>query len=67
MSRYILKLKNSWEELPKKNGAYFIISGLGYKEVLLFDESYALWYKPGQEERTCPSCTRFQWIDMEAE
>lgn len=66
----ILKLRNSWEEYPKKTGEYYIIDHCGKKAAYLFSNTTAQWWRKNTEgmrdDRVCPSCTRFQWIDEEA-
>lgn len=61
-----MQLKNSWEELPKESGTYFIINHCAKKKIYGFVETGAQWMDNGSmnSKIVCPSCERFQWIDM---
>ncbi len=70
-----MTFKNSWEELPKKGGTYFVIKNGENKAVFVFSRYGARWVdfdKPGTNGSidqlvVHPDLNRFQWLDEDDE
>jgi excisionase family DNA binding protein len=61
----VMKWKNSDEAVPNFSGYYFILNHCDDKDILYYDSEFAQWLDREQEERKCPKCAPFKWLDME--
>lgn len=62
-----MRLRNSWQHVPKREGKYFAINHCGQLRIMEYKkDGWALSYN-ATYHNLCPSCNRFKWIEFNEE